>query len=79
MRKILPTLVLVLVILGAFVAIGVGAAGRHADASPDVFPLPGAATPGEAVRLPEGVASWDQESHRWTFCPAGWTDTQCGS
>lgn len=78
MRKYLPVLLLVLVILGAFVAVGL-AAERQPHEPPAVFPAPGAVTAGVAVRLPEGVASWDQEAHRWTFCPLGWTDIQCGS
>ena len=78
MRRYPHVLVLVLVILGASLALSPAAESQH-DEAPAVFPAPGAVTAGVAVRLPEGVASWDQESHRWTFCPLGWTDTQCGS
>lgn len=34
---------------------------------------------GDYVRVSNGVASWSDELHGWTFCPAGWTDLQCGS
>ncbi|MEK6443565.1 hypothetical protein [Pseudonocardia sp. T1-2H] len=44
-----------------------------------LFPVHGTEQPGDKVRLKEGVASWNQETQTWTFCPNGWTDLACGS
>jgi hypothetical protein len=51
----------------------------EATASAPLFPVHGTEQPGDKVRLQEGVASWDQETQTWTFCPNGWTDRACGA
>ena len=69
------------VIGAALVAVAVGLVGFLLcvllSAPTPTFPLH--PTDGQSVRLAAGVATYDEGSGWWLFCPTGQTDLECGA